>query len=116
MAALSAPLPAAVGTTAGLRWALLAGNFAIGCGVMVVAGSLNDLVRSLQVSVPAGGQLITVAALVMALGAPLVAAAVGGWDRRRTGQACAGARKEQQSRRQNIDVGRNALQHHSQLR
>jgi predicted MFS family arabinose efflux permease len=82
MAALSAPLPAAGGTTAALRWALLAGNFAIGCGVMVVAGSLNDLVRSLQVSVPAGGQLITVAALVMALGAPLVAAAVGGWDRR----------------------------------
>jgi len=25
------------------RWALLAGNFAIGCGVMVVAGSLTDL-------------------------------------------------------------------------
>ena len=30
-------------------WALLAGNFAIGCGVMVIAGSLNDIVRSLQV-------------------------------------------------------------------
>jgi predicted MFS family arabinose efflux permease len=83
MAALSTSLPAVGGASPGLRWALLAGNFAIGCGVMVVAGSLNDLVRSLQVSVPAGGQLITVAALVMALGAPLVAAAVGGWDRRR---------------------------------
>jgi predicted MFS family arabinose efflux permease len=74
---------ASAGAAPGLRWALLAGNFAIGCGVMVVAGSLNDLVRSLQVSVPAGGQLITVAALVMALGAPLLAAAVAGWDRRR---------------------------------
>ena len=65
------------------RWALLFGNFTIGCGVMVVAGSLNDLTRSLQVSVALGGQLITVAALMMSLGAPLLAAWVGGWDRRR---------------------------------
>jgi len=64
------------------RWALLYGNFVIGCGVMVVAGSLNDLTRSLQVSVAVGGQLITVAAVVMALGAPLMAAWVGGMDRR----------------------------------
>ncbi len=67
---------------AATRWALLAGNFAIGCGVMVTAGSLNDLVRSLQVSVAVGGQLISVAAVVMAIGAPLLAAVVGGWDRR----------------------------------
>jgi predicted MFS family arabinose efflux permease len=65
------------------RWALLAGNFAIGCGVMVVAGTMNDLVRSLQVSVALGGQLITLGALVMGLGAPLLAAAVAGSDRRR---------------------------------
>ena len=65
------------------RWALLAGNFAIGCGVMVTAGSLNDLVHSLQVSVSVGGQLITAAAVMMALGAPLLAALVAGWDRRR---------------------------------
>lgn len=63
--------------------ALLAGNFAIGCGVMVTAGSLNDLVRSLQISVPVGGQLISVAAVVMAAGAPLLAGVVSGWDRRR---------------------------------
>jgi predicted MFS family arabinose efflux permease len=65
------------------RWALLFGNFVIGCGVMVVAGSLNDLTRSLQVSVAVGGQLITAAAVVMAVGAPLLAAWVGGMDRRR---------------------------------
>ncbi len=59
------------------------GNFTIGCGVMVVAGSLNDLTRSLQVSVAVGGQLITAAAVTMALGAPLLAAWVGGMDRRR---------------------------------
>ena len=62
--------------------AMLAGNFAIGCGVMVVAGSLNDLVASLQVSVALGGQLISVAAVAMALGAPLLAVWWGNVDRR----------------------------------
>ena len=62
--------------------AMLAGNFAIGCGVMVVAGSLNDLVASLQVSVALGGQLISVAAVAMALGAPLLAVWWGNTDRR----------------------------------
>lgn len=65
------------------EWALLGGNFAIGCGVMVVAGCLNDLVRGLGVTVPVGGQLITVAAVMMCFGAPLLAAVVAGWDRRR---------------------------------
>ncbi|MBI3368982.1 MAG: MFS transporter [Burkholderiales bacterium] len=61
----------------------MAGNFAIGCGVMVTAGAMNDLVHSLQVSVSLGGQLITLGALVMGLGAPLLAALAGGSDRRR---------------------------------
>ena len=65
------------------RWALLFGNFAIGCGVMVTAGVLNDIVRSLQVSVALGGQLISAAAVVMALGSPLLAALLSGWDKRR---------------------------------
>ncbi len=60
----------------------MVGNFAIGCGVMVVAGSLNDLVKSLQVSVALGGQLIAVAAVFMGVGAPLLAAVVGQADRR----------------------------------
>ena len=67
----------------GARWALLFGNFAIGCGVMVVAGSLNDLTRSLDVSVALGGQLIAIGALVMCFGAPLLAGWVSGFDRRR---------------------------------
>lgn len=62
--------------------ALLAGNFAIGCGVMVTAGSLNDLVASLQVTVAVGGQLISVAAVAMALGAPMLAVLWGDSDRR----------------------------------
>jgi predicted MFS family arabinose efflux permease len=69
--------------TAAARWSLLVGNFAIGCGVMVTPGALNDLVQSLQVSVAVGGQLISVAALLMAIGAPALAFAVSGWDRRR---------------------------------
>jgi predicted MFS family arabinose efflux permease len=63
-------------------WALLAGNFVIGTGVMVVPGTLNELSTSLHVSAATAGQLITAAAIVMCLGAPLLAAVVAGWDRR----------------------------------
>lgn len=61
----------------------MAGNVAIGCGVLSAAGSLNDIARDLQVSVSAAGQLVTVGAVVMALGAPLGAFWLGGVDRRR---------------------------------
>ena len=50
---------------------------------MVTAGVLNDIVRSLQVSVAVGGQLIGAAAIVMAIGSPLLAGLLSGWDRRR---------------------------------
>lgn len=50
---------------------------------MVVPGTLNDISSSLQVSVPVAGQLISAGALLMCLGAPLLAAVVAGWDRRR---------------------------------
>jgi predicted MFS family arabinose efflux permease len=73
--------PAAAGNRRA-EWVLLFGNFAIGCGVMVVPGAMNDIVRSLNVSVALGGQLVTVAAVTMALGAPLLAFAVGTRDRR----------------------------------
>jgi len=66
-----------------VRWSLLFGNFVIGCGVMVVVGTLTDISRSLDVSVSAAGQLITVAAAVMCFGAPLLAGWVGGLDRRK---------------------------------
>lgn len=68
---------------AGARRALLLGNFTVGCGVMVIAGSMNDIVRTLHVSPPVAGQLISIAAVVMAVGAPLAAGIVAGWDRRR---------------------------------
>ena len=60
----TAALPG-VGARAGTRWALLLGNFAIGCGVMVVPGALNDLARDLAVPVATAGQVITVAAWAM---------------------------------------------------
>lgn len=64
-------------------WALMVGNFVIGTGVMVVPGTLNDISQSLGVSIPQAGQLITAAAILMGLGAPLFATLVAGWDRRR---------------------------------
>ncbi len=68
---------------AAARWSLLFGNFAIGCGVMVVPGTLTDIAQSLDVSVALAGQLIAMAAVVMCLGAPLLAGWVSGFDRRR---------------------------------
>ena len=73
----------AVGVNASLRWALMFGNFVIGCGVMSVAGTLNDIARSLDVSVALAGQLIAIAAATMAFGAPLLAGWVAAFDRRR---------------------------------
>jgi predicted MFS family arabinose efflux permease len=64
-------------------WALMVGNFVIGTGVMVVPGTLNDISTSLGVSIPQAGQLITAAAILMGVGAPLFATLVAGWDRRR---------------------------------
>jgi predicted MFS family arabinose efflux permease len=74
--AAQAPLPPVL-------WAFMTGNFVIGTGVMVVPGTLNEISGSLAVSVPTAGQLITIAAIVMGVGAPLLAAIVAGWDRRR---------------------------------
>lgn len=64
-------------------WSLLFGNFVIGTGVMVVPGTLSDISHSLQVSVATAGQLISAGALLICLSAPLFAAVVAGWDRRR---------------------------------
>ena len=50
---------------------------------MVTAGALNDLSQSLQVSPAVAGQLITVSAVAMGAGAPLLAVALGHCDRRR---------------------------------
>ena len=76
-------MTAAAPLRGGVRWALMFGNFVIGCGVLSPAGTLNDIARSLEVSVAVAGQLIAIAAATMAFGAPLLAGWVAGFDRRR---------------------------------
>ncbi|EHR70816.1 arabinose efflux permease family protein [Burkholderiales bacterium JOSHI_001] len=81
--AQGAALPLPAGPLRQAQWSLMAANFAIGCGVMVVAGAMNNIVQDLQISLALGGQLVTIGAVVVGLGAPLLAAVVGGTDRRR---------------------------------
>lgn len=66
-----------------VRLALMFGNFVVGCGVMVVPGTLNDLSSSLAVSPGLAGQLVSAGAVMMAIGAPTLAGWVSGFDRRR---------------------------------
>ena len=75
--------PAGSSALPAVLWPMLFGNFVIGTGVMAVPGTLNDISSSLAVSVATAGQLISAGAVLMALGAPLCAALVAGWDRRR---------------------------------
>jgi predicted MFS family arabinose efflux permease len=67
----------------GVLSALLFGNFVIGTGVMVVPGTLNEISGSFQISPATAGQLISAGGLLMCVAAPLMAAVVAGWDRRR---------------------------------
>ncbi|CAN5503746.1 MFS transporter [soil metagenome] len=90
-AVASGAFPPGTSTDSQLRsanWALLYGNFVIGCALMVVAGTLPDIARALKVSVSLAGQLTTIAGVVVGLGAPLLASVVSGWDRRRLLSLC----------------------------
>jgi predicted MFS family arabinose efflux permease len=64
-------------------WALLFGNFVIGTGVMMVAAILNEISGGFRISAATAGQLISAGGILMCLAAPLSAAVVAGWDRRR---------------------------------
>ncbi len=64
-------------------WPLMFGNVVIGTGVMVVSGLLNEIRADLGVPISTSGQLIAFSALLVCLGAPLLAMLVGRWDRRR---------------------------------
>jgi predicted MFS family arabinose efflux permease len=76
------PSPQAKTQAAAASRALLFGNLVIGIGVMVVPGMLEQLALDLKISVPVSGQLISLAGLVMALGAPFAAASTSNIDRR----------------------------------
>lgn len=60
---------------------LAVANFAIGIGAFVVVGVLGPLARDLLVSPPQAGQLLTLYALVYAIGSPLLVALTGTLDR-----------------------------------
>jgi len=66
-----------------LLWALLAGNFAIGTGVMAAGATLNEVSAFFQVPVSVAGYLIIAAGTVVCLGAPVLASLVAPFDRRR---------------------------------
>jgi MFS transporter, DHA1 family, inner membrane transport protein len=70
------------GLTPASRWALFCGNFFIGCGVMVVNGALNDIVQDLHMSVAQGGQMIAWSAVMMGVGAPVLATLLSRMERR----------------------------------
>lgn len=72
-----APLP-----LRGPLGALMFGNFVVACAVMVMPGMLDRLAQDLRVSIPVAGQLLSLAALAMCLGAPLFAAFTSRVDRR----------------------------------
>ncbi len=80
---MSTDTPSSAPESGRALWALLLGNFVIGTGVMVVPGTLNNISQSLQVSIASAGQLITAGAVMMCISAPVMAAVVGGWERRK---------------------------------
>ncbi|MCG8157311.1 MFS transporter [Brenneria goodwinii] len=66
------------------RIALLAlGAFAMGTDGFIVAGVLSDISHQFDIDVAAGGQLVTVFAVVYALSSPLIASLCATWPRRR---------------------------------
>jgi predicted MFS family arabinose efflux permease len=62
--------------------ALAFGNFAIGSGVLIVAGMLTELADGLHVSLPVAGWLVAAAAIVIGAGAPILATVTSRIDRR----------------------------------
>lgn len=67
---------------------MMLGNAVIGTGVMMIPGLLQDLTASLQVTAAQAGQLISLSALLVCLGAPPLAMLVARWDRRRLLVGC----------------------------
>src|SRR5690349_18300561 len=63
-------------------WALFAGNFIIGTGILLPAGMLNDLSVGLSVNPATAGILMVAGGIVIGFGAPLFATLTSGLDRR----------------------------------
>ncbi|ALM82400.1 MFS transporter [Bordetella sp. N] len=63
-------------------FALGVGGFAIGTGEFVIMGLLPDAARDLDISIPQAGHLISIYALGVVIGAPLLAVLGARWARR----------------------------------
>src|SRR4029079_3251186 len=63
-------------------WALFAGNFVIGTGILLPAGMLNDLSAGLSVTAETAGLLMLVGGIVIGFGAPIFATLTSTVDRR----------------------------------
>lgn len=63
-------------------YAMAFGNLAVGVGALVVAGVLQPVAASLEVSLSTVGLLVMIYALTYAVGSPLIIAATGKMDRR----------------------------------
>jgi len=63
-------------------FALAMGGFAIGTGEFVIMGLLPDAAKGLNVSIPSAGHLISIYALGVVIGAPLLAILGARWPRR----------------------------------
>ncbi|RJF97278.1 MFS transporter [Noviherbaspirillum saxi] len=64
-------------------WSLTLGNFAIGTGVMVVPGMLNELAADLAISHAMVGMLISAFAMTICVGGPFLASWTSAIDRRK---------------------------------
>jgi predicted MFS family arabinose efflux permease len=63
-------------------WSLTLGNFAIGTGAMIIPGMLNELTADLQVTPAAIGLVISVFAMTICLGGPVLAGLTSRIERR----------------------------------
>lgn len=58
-------------------------SFLVGTSEYIIAGILDKISSSMDISLVAAGQLITVFSLVYAIGTPIIMAFTSGWDRRK---------------------------------
>jgi predicted MFS family arabinose efflux permease len=79
-AVVDRPVPARAAERAGWRAVatMSAGAFAIGTDTFVVAGLLADIAQEWRITLGAAGLAVTVSSLAIAVGAPLLAAVLGG--------------------------------------
>jgi predicted MFS family arabinose efflux permease len=71
------------GASSQMLWSLLFGNLAVAMGIMVVPSTLTSISDNLGTSIPLTGQLITAASILIGVSAPIFAALVAKWDRRK---------------------------------